>query len=110
MMNAHLTNAERKKIYRRDGFRCALCGNDRYLQIHHIVPRSQGGPGNNPANLITLCSDCHALAHGMNLRDWVDVTPADVKLAVVMYMADYYAENWGICWTPWLNSNGRKGP
>ena len=34
-----LTNAQRKAIYRRDGYQCALCGSTRYLQIHHYIPR-----------------------------------------------------------------------
>ena len=33
-----LTNAQRKAIYRRDGYQCALCGSTRYLQIHHYNP------------------------------------------------------------------------
>ena len=36
--NMKLTNAQRKAIYRRDGYQCALCGSTRYLQIHHYNP------------------------------------------------------------------------
>ena len=36
-----LTNAQRKAIYRRDGYQCALCGSTRYLQIHHYIPRGK---------------------------------------------------------------------
>ena len=46
-----LTNAQRKAIYRRNGFMCALCGSGRYLQIHHYIHRGQGG-NNSPHNLI----------------------------------------------------------
>ena len=72
MLSANLTKETRKSIYRRDGYRCALCDSTRFLQIHHVVPRGQGGT-DSPHNLICLCSDCHALAHGTNLRDWQDV-------------------------------------
>ena len=65
-MYAKLTNSQRKAIYRRDGFQCAVCGSTRFLQIHHYIHRGQGG-NDTPHNLITLCSDCHALAHGINL-------------------------------------------
>ena len=29
------------------------------LTVHHIIPRSQGGSGTNPCNLISLCWPCH---------------------------------------------------
>ncbi|NLX47352.1 MAG: HNH endonuclease [Euryarchaeota archaeon] len=53
----------RRYIKRRDGGRCTDCGVDVKgrrvpFEIHHIVPRSQGGT-EHPANLRTLCSKCH---------------------------------------------------
>ena len=54
------------EILRRDEFTCQLCGSYRHLQIHHIKPRSRGGD-NSEANLLTLCSDCHAEVHNRNL-------------------------------------------
>ncbi len=98
MLSAKLTNQERRAIYERDGFRCALCDSTKYLQIHHHTPRGQGGT-NSPHNLITLCADCHALAHGTNLRDWQDVTQEDIQQACCEYLADYYAP----CWNPWAD-------
>lgn len=98
MISASISNATRKKVYRRDGFRCALCDSTRYLQIHHAVPRGEGG-SNNMQNLITLCADCHALAHGVDLRGY-GATKEDVDQAIVEYLADSYAED-GIIWNPW---------
>lgn len=47
----------------RDNYRCQCCGKkDRRLEVHHLLPRSKGG-SDKLANLITLCSDCHHLAH-----------------------------------------------
>ena len=34
----------------------------RRLEIHHVVPRANGGT-NAPRNLLTLCPDCHADLH-----------------------------------------------
>lgn len=99
MLSAKLTNQERRAIYRRDSFRCALCDSTRFLQIHHYIPRGRGGT-NSPHNLITLCSDCHALAHGTNLRDWQDMTQEDIEQACCEYLADYYAPGWN----PWATS------
>ena len=103
MLSANLTNETRKSIYRRDGYRCALCDSTRFLQIHHVVPRGHGGT-NSPHNLICLCSDCHALAHGTKLKDYtdsvVDITQEDIEHACVEYLADYYAGE-GYLWSPW---------
>lgn len=101
MLSAKLTNAQRKAIYRRDGFRCALCDSTKYIQLHHIISRGAGG-SDHPHNLITLCSDCHAAAHGMMLREWPDVTEETMEQAIVEYMSDLYAEQ-GHVWNPYRN-------
>ena len=54
MISANIPNSVRKAIYKRDGYRCALCDSNRGLQIHHVMKRSQGG-SDSPHNLITLC-------------------------------------------------------
>ena len=46
----------------RDGFRCRSCGSRDHLEVHHIMQRKDGG-SDRPANLITLCHDCHAHHH-----------------------------------------------
>ena len=103
-MNANIDMNTRKRVYRRDGWRCALCDNTRYIQIHHVIPRGKGGP-NSVQNLITLCSDCHALAHGTDLRGYLAPEEkrraAEVaEQAIVEYLADLYAED-GVIWNPW---------
>jgi hypothetical protein len=99
MVNFKLSNAERKRIYRRDGYRCALCDSTRGIQLHHVISRAQGGP-NTAMNLITLCWRCHAIAHGTVLPECPNVTPEDIELGSVQYLADRYAED-GIIWNPW---------
>jgi 5-methylcytosine-specific restriction endonuclease McrA len=56
----------RREVLARDRHRCQRkgCGHNRFLEIHHLVPRSAGGT-NDPANLVTLCSSCHRLWHQM---------------------------------------------
>ena len=107
MISAGLTNAERKAIYRRDGYRCALCDSTKYIQIHHYISKGAGGT-NHPHNLITLCADCHALAHGMNVTDW-KVSREDVEQAMVEYLSDLYAEE-GHVWNPYRNELGKRAP
>jgi 5-methylcytosine-specific restriction endonuclease McrA len=57
----------REKVLARDGHRCTGCGETRFLELHHVIPREQGG-GNEPANLITLCSRCHRFAHQLHVQ------------------------------------------
>lgn len=95
MISANIKNSTRKAVYRRDGYRCAICDSTKYIQIHHCIPRSEGG-GNFIHNLITLCSNCHALAHGTKLDD----TPferEDMELAICEYLQDMYLDEWN----PW---------
>ena len=61
--------ALRRAIIRRDHNRCAItgCASRNRLQVHHIIPWSQGGL-TNPENLITLCWYHHHIAvhqHGL---------------------------------------------
>lgn len=93
MPNANIPNTTRKAVYRRDGWQCALCGNTRYLQIHHYVPRGEGG-SDDPMNLITLCSVCHAQIHGYIPFEDVTFTVEDMEQAVVEYLADFYVDDW----------------
>jgi len=92
MISANITNETRRAVYRRDGYRCALCDSTQYLQVHHYVPRSHGG-SDSPENLICLCMRCHALVHGTKLDDG-DMTPEDVQQACLEYLADLYAPGW----------------
>ena len=47
----------------RDKYTCQCCGKKNCrLEVHHLLPRSIGG-SDKLANLITLCTDCHHLAH-----------------------------------------------
>lgn len=93
--SANINRSNRKLIYARDNYMCALCDSTKYLQIHHVVHRGQGGT-DNEQNLITLCANCHSLAHGTDLNG-CGITPEDVDQACIEYLADYYAPDWN----PW---------
>lgn len=114
-MHANISNKVRKSIYRRDGFRCALCDSTDHLEIHHVVPRGKGGSRENPMNLITLCWRCHLAAHGsiyqidsyvftapgndMDLEERVAAMQEYIEQECVKYVSDLYAEQ-GEIWYP----------
>ena len=54
----------RREVLARDQHRCQSpgCGRTRFLEVHHIVSRQQGG-NNRTENLTTLCASCHRLWH-----------------------------------------------
>ena len=57
----------RRDILKRDGFKCRECGFPKHLEVHHIIPKSEGG-SDEPENLITLCIRCHQKTHNFENR------------------------------------------
>lgn len=64
--------AVRAAVLARDRHRCAApgCGSARFLEVHHVVPREEGG-SNQADNLVTLCGRCHRFAHEKARREAV---------------------------------------
>lgn len=50
----------RDQILTRDGHACVICNDTEVLHIHHI---DADNTHDEPDNLVTLCSYCHARAH-----------------------------------------------
>lgn len=88
MIGAGITNTTRKNVYRRDGWRCALCDSTDGIQVHHVEWRGRGG-SSEVWNLITLCWRCHAEAHGTRVYDG-QMDEAEMEQACIEYLADYY--------------------
>ena len=47
--------------FNRANFRCEKCGKAGKLEAHHKVALDSGGSPYDPANVETLCRDCHIL-------------------------------------------------
>ena len=55
----------REYVLFRDGHKCFHCGKaDVPLNVHHLESRKTGG--NSPADLITLCEECHRKYHSLS--------------------------------------------
>jgi 5-methylcytosine-specific restriction enzyme A len=52
----------RMQVLARDRWQCQYCGTRNNLEVHHQLSRARGG-SDQPKNLITLCSKCHANLH-----------------------------------------------
>ena len=51
-----------RQVLEKCGWRCARCGRNYLLQIHHRRFRSHGGT-HRPENLEAVCGNCHRLIH-----------------------------------------------
>ena len=64
----------REYIKERDSFMCRNCYKSEEnfnLQVHHIVPVSNGGEDKHE-NLIVLCYECHTIVHQQGWEKYVD--------------------------------------
>lgn len=67
----------RLRIFQRDDWSCVECGGKGRLECDHVTPLADGGT-DEPANLRTLCRDCHitltaarnTVHHVRGQRDW----------------------------------------
>lgn len=68
----------------RDGYKCAVCGAEHIpLQVHHKKQRKDGGT-DMPANLITVCADCHKAYHaGILTGRKSEVMKPDTKIKIM---------------------------
>jgi len=65
-----ISPAVRKKVFMRDRGVCRTpgCGRTSFLEVHHVVPISEGG-NNKPENLLLLCSLCR-YRHKLHYADF----------------------------------------
>ncbi len=63
------------------GRRCCICGGLHNVQVHHVVPKEQGGD-DDIDNAIPLCPNCHDEIHGRYAsgRTTRSYTPTELKL------------------------------
>ena len=63
----------RKRVYRKDGYKCTICNTkDRPLNAHHRFYNKGSQPWDYSIHdLDTLCDWCHESIHG-NFGDWLE--------------------------------------
>ena len=90
-----IPNIVRFSVYRRDGFRCRLCGEGREkgLELDHMLPWSAGGSDASD-NLRTLCGDCN-----QERSNWFDHGHEKSKPATTWW-----------CWECWRHPGMEDAP
>lgn len=56
----------RKQIFKRDSYKCVVCGSTENLVPHHLTYKNIYHE--DPRDLVTLCSKCHAIFHNIDNR------------------------------------------
>lgn len=51
------------KVKERDGYRCVLCEDKRYLSVHHTEYHGDYPEDTPPEKLRTVCQTCHDILH-----------------------------------------------
>lgn len=90
-----ISKATRNKIEKAWNYKCAVCRNNDFLEIHHLTPREQGG-SDEYDNLILLCACCHAGIHkkAYNPHKYKQNTSIDYEAAKPV-LAAYFANEIG---------------
>lgn len=52
-------------VFKRDGFKCVICGSTENINVHHSTYKHHFDELNHLDDLITLCKNCHNEAHGI---------------------------------------------
>lgn len=88
---ANFSKVKRLRIYQRDSFTCAYCGekiqNLSNLHLEHIHPKSKGGKSNDD-NLTTSCISCNLYKYNLTSQEFL--LKAIDKYLEHKQMADYF--------------------
>jgi 5-methylcytosine-specific restriction endonuclease McrA len=66
-----ISGCTRKRLIKLRGHKCEICGYTGMLVVHHVIPVQFGGT-NADSNYQLLCEKCHADAHGVIKRHYLD--------------------------------------
>ena len=91
----------RLNIFKRDGFECQYCGENKDLTLDHLIPRSRNGKS-TWKNLVTACKRCNARKGDFSLEEvGLFLKQEPYKPSFIMFLRDFsgldYAE-----WQPYL--------
>lgn len=81
------------KILKRMNAKCSICGwNEASCDLHHIVPRKNGG-GDNFDNLIVVCPNCHRICHTTNKYNFEFLKQRNIEIMYKNWRDFYHISN-----------------
>ena len=93
----------RQNIFRRDGFECQYCGENKDLTLDHLVPRSRNGKS-TWKNLVTACKRCNAMKGDYSLEEaGLFLKSIPFRPSFVMFLRDYSGLDYKE-WKPYLRA------
>lgn len=91
------TPLNHQNVYRRDGFRCAYCGNKNNLTWDHIIPECKGGK-TSWMNLVTCCKKCNNDKDNMSVEEFCQIKRCEIP------------KPYSLATTPWLFGHENMRP
>lgn len=93
----HTVPLTRENVYRRDGYQCIYCGENKskLLTIDHIIPKSKGGE-NTWQNMVTACKKCNNIKSDLSVEDFGKVIPKQYRPHYLMFIKSMFdiPEEW----------------
>lgn len=96
-LHVKYTTLNRQNVYKRDGFKCAYCGNKKSLTWDHIVPECEGGK-TTWTNLVTCCKQCNNEKDRMSVEEFCQIKQCEIPKPV------------SLARTPWLLGKAHLRP
>ncbi len=88
----------KRELFRRDGYRCAYCGQrSQQLTIDHVIPRHRGGT-HSWDNLVTACARCNRKKGGLTPEEahlTLRYRPYEPPSSLDYLFGPYLADNQG---------------
>ena len=92
MISILISKATKRKVSEFWKNRCAVCGNNDFLEFHHIIPVAAGGTDDYD-NLILLCACCHAKVHNRTFNPEKPNCKTSIDYETAKPILDLYFSN-----------------
>ena len=66
-MKTYVWQNIRREVFKRDGYKCVMCGASHPLNVHHVRYPTRWGE-EKLEDLITVCDSCHAKIHSKEIK------------------------------------------
>ena len=91
----------RDNVFKRDGFKCQYCGNEKELTLDHLIPKAKGGK-TSWNNLVTACKTCNSKKGNYSLEEaGLRLSLRPFRPSYIMYLKDLSGNNYEE-WKPYL--------